>query len=63
MRIEHNNKIFTEFYKIKQTKNCKFYYTDKDNGYFVRIDGLKGQFGRLDNGKLFYQHTLATFTD
>lgn len=45
------------FKKIKKTKSATLYFTDKDKGYFERFDGLFGKFGRLDNGRLFYQWT------
>lgn len=63
MKIERNGKIYTEFLRTIKRKDATLYYTDEKNGFFIRKDGLKGQFGTLENGRLFYQHTLATFTE
>lgn len=56
---ENNRGTLAIFHEIQKRKDGILYWITESGGYFENKDGLFGQFGKVDGGKLYFQPTLA----
>ena len=50
-------------YKIEKRKNAILFWTDEERGVYIWTpNGLWGKFKKMENKKLFAQHTLDKIT-